>query len=361
MIAGEPRKSRGWGLVRAIIFAGIILFVLSMGSVGMRPTYGQAMREVREVPSDCRSILPSGTAGTLQPWQVFVKLEHCDRIKRLRRLSLALPPEKRPIFYEGFVPASRLPREFGVDVPVLRVVFPDHVFFDTALARLREEARPVTEIVSQSLQNEPPDVALFVAGHADARGSRPYNEALSIDRSHAIADDIYRRGVALATIWRVGFGEDMPLVSGSSSYALDRNRRIEFLFAARPEAIGQWLADQQLDEICSGADRQETQRCRNGLELAPNYDIVEAGPPKHAKRVAPRLTNQPTPVDPHSRHPKSKASLKAPGRVAVEPSGRGTTGIRVSSESLIGTTPSGARRIRIDPRNRRVPPVRVDL
>lgn len=347
--------------MKARIVTTLTVALMNPGFVFAPPANAQAMREIREIPSDCRSVLPPGTAGTLQRWQVFVQLEHCDRIKRLQRLSQVLPPEKRPLFYEGIVPASRLPRAFGVDIPVLRVVFPDRVFFDTALTQLREEAGPVTAIVSQSLQNEPPDVALFVAGHADARGTRPYNEALSVDRAHSIAEAIYRRGVALATIWRVGFGEDMPLVSGSSTYALDRNRRIEFLFAARPEAIGQWLADQQLDELCSGPDRQTTEKCRSSLDFAPGYDAVEEGPPKRLQPVEARRPNPRAPVRPRGHHNSVGTSIPTIQPIPVQPVGRGTTAIRVSSESLIGTTPSGARRIRIDPRNRRVPPVRVDL
>lgn len=261
----------------------------------------------------------------------------------------------------GIVPSSRLPAEFGVDVPVLRVVFPDHVFFDTAMAALRDEAQPLVGIVSQSLRNEPLDVAMFVAGHADARGARPYNENLSIERANTIAESIYRQGVAVSTIWRIGFGEDMPLFSGRTSFALDRNRRIEFLFAARPEAIGQWLADQQLDELCRGATRAETEKCKAELNFAAGYDVIEVGPPKSKKQVD--LPRKPGPVS--TGRSKKSASGVAPTRkprTAVAPvTGAEAASVRVSSESLIGATPRGSRKIRIDPRNRRIPPVRVDL
>lgn len=104
--------------------------------------------------------------------------------------------------------------EFGADVPVLRVVFPERTFFDTADVMLRPEAEQLAAIVAESLRNKPPDVAMFVAGHADLRGERLYNERLSIDRADAIARRIFAAGVASISIWRVGCGEDMPLVAG---------------------------------------------------------------------------------------------------------------------------------------------------
>ena len=283
----------------------------------------------------------------MQPWQAFVRMEHCDRIKRLMRLSADLPPNRRPIFFEGIVPADRLPPGFGVDIPVLRVVFPDHVFFDTAESRLRPEAEPLVGIVAESLRREPPDVALFVAGHADKRGEDRYNRALSIDRANTLAEAIFERGIAYSSIWRIGFGEDMPLVPGDDQASLDQNRRIEFLFAAKPEAVGIWMADQQLSELCQARDRREAERCQTQLTLRRDYEAVEIV--RHPAIM----------VDPHS--PPSRRVRPDRSRGSVSPPPQARAGVQPANTGPVTVTPIASRRIRIDPVLRKATPVRLDL
>lgn len=310
--------------------------------------HGQAMTQVRTVPADCRDLRKGSGTGGVQPWQAFVRMEHCDRIKRLVRLSADLPPNRRPIFYEGIVPADRLPAEFDVDLPVLRVVFPDHVFFDTAQSRLRPEADPLVAIIAESLRREPPDVALFVAGHADRRGDSTYNEALSIDRANVLAGAIFAQGIASSSIWRIGFGEDMPLMDSDDEASLDRNRRIEFLFASKPEAVGVWMADQQLSELCQARSRTEAEGCKARLVLKHDYEAVEI------------VRRPPVRVDPDRRQ-KPRLPPARPQRGSVSPSGTATASVRPAGGGPVSIMPTPSRRIRIDPILRRATPVRVNF
>ena len=311
----------------------------------------QAMREVIELPRDCAQFIPPQARGTLQPWQVFVRLEHCDRMKRLRRLSEVLPADQRPRFYEGVIPASRLPREFGTDMPVLRVVFPDRTFFDTGRANLRPEARHVASIVAESLRREPPDVAMFVAGHADSRGSDEANEALSQNRADAVARTIYRLGVNFTSIWRIGFGEDMPLHNGESDPDHARNRRVEFLFSAKPEAVGIWLADQQFDELCQSSSMADSASCSDKLAFRAGYD---------AEVVNPRGT--PLVLPPAPKVPPVKVQPVGRGRTVVGPQGpirRPVTPLTPQVRAQL--IPANVRKIRIDPVNPDSKPVTVIL
>jgi outer membrane protein OmpA-like peptidoglycan-associated protein len=315
-----------------------LLVGLIAGAAG-QTAQAQAMREVVYLPADCRSLLPQSMRGSVQPWQRFVTMEHCDRIKRLMRLSAILPPEEQPRFYEGVVPANRLPSDFGTDVPVLRVVFPERTFFDTGGTVLRPEVDPVLSIVAESLRKEPPDASLFVAGHADARGARPLNERLSIERADALARAIFLQGVNFSSIWRVGFGSDMALVWGSTPYAWDRNRRVEFLFAAKPEAVATWLADQQLDGLCAARTAQDVADCKARLDLKRDYTAVEIN------KTAPIAVQQ---------APRVRAQVMAskPAPVAADPGHK---------TALIEVDPVGSRRIHIDPVARQVTPVHVNL
>lgn len=302
----------------------------------------QEMQEISQLPSDCRSVLPPSMVGTVQSWQAFTKLEHCDRMKRLRRLSQALPFDQQPRFYETIVPAWRLPPEFGADMPVLRVVFPERSFFDTAEATLKPEADEIIGIMADSLRREPMDIALFVAGHTDKRGGESYNDALSIDRADGVARAIYRRGVNFSTIWRIGFGEDMPLFGGDTAADYGRNRRIEFLFASRPEVVAAWLADQQSGDLCQAANSREASACKAALQFRDDYiaERVTANEPKRPERRLSPAVKKKAPVNPKVK-PKRTSQPTASRSVEI--------------------IPKGAQRIRIDPVNRRSIPVRVDL
>ena len=315
------------------------------------PASAEVMREVVELPTDCADALPLQIRGTLQPWQVFVRLEHCDRMKHLSNLSAMLPPDQRPRFYEGVVPASRLPSEFGIDLPVLRVVFPERTFFNTGSAALRPEADQIARIITGLLRKTAPDVAVFVAGHADFRGESAANDVLSERRATAVARQILASGVTTFQIWRIGFGEDMPLYGGMSDYDLAMNRRVEFLFAAKPEAVGIWLADQQSEELCQSSDTDQLEVCRRNLAFRSGYDAEVVNP------FGPKIKGlQPVVAVPLARiRPTGqRASRLGLGQARSKP-------VELAPQARSQVIPSNTRKIRIDPVNPDSKPVTVIL
>lgn len=338
----------GTGFIRPVwtaLLAGVLL------SLSWAPAAAQVMYEVTELPQDCTDYLPPQIRGTSQPWQVYVRLEHCDRMKNLRELSAILPPDQRPRFYEGMVPAARLPSDFGTDLPVLRVVFPERTFFNTGSAALRPEADQIARLVTSLLLKTAPDVAFFVAGHADMRGESAANEILSERRAAAVAQQIRNSGVATFRIWRIGFGEDMPLYGGTSDYDLAMNRRVEFLFAARPEAVAIWLADQQSEELCQSADADLREECRRTLAFREGYDAEVVNP------AGPKLTG----LDPVAAVPKARVR---PTGARASRLGLGQTkakAVAVSAQARSQVIPSNTRKIRIDPVNPDSKPVTVIL
>lgn len=251
------------------------LFIVIAGILALATGPARAEQMRRAVaPADCLQYLEYISASGIMDWRDMVEVEHCDRIKRLERISeLSLGAE--PQFFDANIAANRLPPNVGVRIPLLRVVFPERVFFDTDSSELRPEAWEVARIIAENLQSEPPDVVVFVAGHADERGDRAYNENLSIDRANALAEAILGYGVNVASVWRIGFGEDLPLVAGSTDYAYGQNRRIEFIFAARPEPVAVWMADQQIDMLCQGKTSRETAKCKKQLDFKKGYEAVE--------------------------------------------------------------------------------------
>lgn len=130
---------------------------------------------------------------------------------------------------------------FNSDMPVLRIVFPERVFFDTDKWNVRQEGGPVLDLVASSLRQQVGQVALFVAGHTDSRASEKYNLDLSIRRADSVARGLVAKGVGTAAIWRVGFGKAIPIRPNNSPQNMAFNRRVEFLVARQATIIAAWV------------------------------------------------------------------------------------------------------------------------
>lgn len=231
--------------------------------------------EIDPFEVDCSSLIRSDEL--VQSWEETVELENCDRIQRLARIARVTSPGSAPRFYVDRIVAGKIP-DISVEVPVVRVVFPQRVFFDTAAHDIRPEGLEVVRIVVEALKYDPPDAAIFVAGHTDPRGGRDFNQSLSVDRANAIAEAIRDSGVRTGKIWRVGFGPDMPLVPNTGEESWGYNRRVEFLFAAKELAIGVWLAETQLENLCSADSVADSDACKRTLNFRNQYDAVEVRP-----------------------------------------------------------------------------------
>lgn len=186
---------------------------------------------------------PSASTSSTQPffdWRETVRLEHVDRMRRFERLA-AQGLIGSPAFYEALISKQDL-KAFGLDIPVLRIVFPQRVFFDTDKSEIRPEGNQVVDIVAADLRKDVPDVAVFIAGHTDSRGSDEYNYALSVRRADAVARALFSRGIGNSSLWRVGFGKAVPIKPNTTPDNMAQNRRVEFLFAAKADAIAVWLS-----------------------------------------------------------------------------------------------------------------------
>lgn len=215
-------------------------------------------------------------------WPETVQMEHDDRLRRLRSLAArSLGAAPRIETYR--IDRSALPRSIPVDIPVSRWVFDQRVFFDTDSDVLRPEGQAVIDVVAQVLRGEAADTAVFVAGHTDSRAYDGYNYALSVRRARSVALALHARRVRQAQIWQVGFGEAVPLAPNTSDEGMARNRRVEFLFARKAEAVGLWLSRQR-DLVCSGASAAQRQVCLAAFERLPG---VVATPVQQAAPAAP--------------------------------------------------------------------------
>lgn len=189
-----------------------------------------------------------------------VELEHADRRRRLLRLSDALGVDAPQFFDYAIAPAEHGLKDYPGPIPLLRVVFQEKVFFDFAQDMVRPEAETALKIVSQSLALDPPDVAIFIAGHTDAIGSESYNRALGLRRARAVAAKLIGMGANGAQMYDISFGKMVPVASNETAEGRARNRRVEFLFGARPAAVAAWLVRQETAP-CADTGTRALQAC----------------------------------------------------------------------------------------------------
>ena len=74
-----------------------------------------------------------------------------------------------------------------------------------------------------------PNKQVRLEGHADERGSREYNVALSLDRAIAAERVLNLKG-ANANTRTIPYGEEMPVVLGHDESAWNKNRRVEIVY-----------------------------------------------------------------------------------------------------------------------------------
>lgn len=100
----------------------------------------------------------------------------------------------------------------------------DKVFFETDRYDLTPEARNVLEGQANWL-NQYSNLNVSVGGHADERGTREYNLALSERRANSVKNYLIALGVDPRRINTVGFGKERPAVPASSPTGWAQNRR----------------------------------------------------------------------------------------------------------------------------------------
>ena len=273
-------------------------------------------------------------------WPETVEMEHEDRVRRLSGLALRrLGTVPRIVTYR--VERASLPRSIPVDIPISRWVFDQRVFFDTDSDVLRPEGQAVIDVVAEALRGEAADTAVFVAGHTDSRGSDDYNYALSVRRARSVAQSLHARKVRQAQVWEVGFGEAIPLAPNTSDAGLARNRRVEFLFGRKAEAVSLWLSRQR-SLVCAGASDAQRQVCLEAFDRLPGVvanpverKVVTVEPPSLPPRTgvrAPVVIEDRTFVPLETRRtvtlpqPSPPADVAPPDipRTAVEPPPKAT-------------------------------------
>ena len=111
----------------------------------------------------------------------------------------------------------------------------DLVYFETNLATLKVESHTLLDGVAKTLIEHPELLLVRVEGHTDDRGDAAFNKDLSQRRAEEVVNYLVNKGVERSRLEAEGFGEEKPLVEGTTDEARSQNRRVDFYVVKRSD------------------------------------------------------------------------------------------------------------------------------
>ncbi len=103
------------------------------------------------------------------------------------------------------------------------------IYFDYDKAAIRPEFMVVINTHAK-LAAKYPQLRMRLEGHADERGSREYNVALSENRAKSVKRIMGTQGARASQIRTIGYGEEVPIVAGKGERSWQKNRRVEIKY-----------------------------------------------------------------------------------------------------------------------------------
>ena len=103
------------------------------------------------------------------------------------------------------------------------------IYFDYDKAAIRPEYMILINTHAKLLAKYP-NLKMRLEGHADERGSREYNVALSAARSQSVKNIMIAQGPSGDQMRTIGFGEEVPIVRGHNASSWQKNRRVEIKY-----------------------------------------------------------------------------------------------------------------------------------
>lgn len=176
-----------------------------------------------------KAVLDVGNAGMfpVEAWgEALTELSSFgrDAITLIAGVRLSLPIQERQVDVVSVSQAA--PRR---DVRV--VLDSKKVFFKTSSAKIRPEIAQALAKVSGHLAKNPGDWdSIEVAGHADSRGPKEYNDRLSMRRALSVKKELLADSIDQQRVSVEAFGYTKPVDSTNSSSAWKKNRRVELTF-----------------------------------------------------------------------------------------------------------------------------------
>ena len=124
----------------------------------------------------------------------------------------------------GIPPSPR--GDFNPETSDYQTLASDTIYFDFDKSTIGGDERGKLDQVSEWFKANPGH-SLFLAGHADKRGTPEYNRALGERRALAVREYLVGLGLPAAALYTNSYGSDRPAVDGDTEEAYAKNRRVE--------------------------------------------------------------------------------------------------------------------------------------
>ncbi len=112
-----------------------------------------------------------------------------------------------------------------------KIVILDKVFFDTGKATIQSKSNFLLDQVATIVRTHREIAKVRIEGHTDDQGADDTNMTLSQERADAVRAYLVSKGIDMARLDAVGYGESRPSAEGKTSSAREQNRRVEFVIA----------------------------------------------------------------------------------------------------------------------------------
>ncbi|PID45948.1 MAG: peptidoglycan-associated lipoprotein [Proteobacteria bacterium] len=106
------------------------------------------------------------------------------------------------------------------------------IYFAYDQSTIEPEYFEILDAHSELLASNP-NLTVRLEGHADERGSREYNVALSERRAKSVEQFMDLKGVGAEQTQTVAYGEEDPIDPGHNEAAWSKNRRVEIKYIGR--------------------------------------------------------------------------------------------------------------------------------
>jgi outer membrane protein OmpA-like peptidoglycan-associated protein len=127
----------------------------------------------------------------------------------------------------GIPPGPRPGGNFNPDTDVnYETLDADTIYFAFDSSTIPGQERGKLGQISDWMKANPGH-SLFLAGHADKRGTPEYNRALGERRALAVREYLVGLGLPAESLYTNSYGADRPAVDGDSEEAYAKNRRVQ--------------------------------------------------------------------------------------------------------------------------------------
>jgi peptidoglycan-associated lipoprotein len=138
-------------------------------------------------------------------------------------LAACASTSQTPTAAPAAAPPVAAPAPAKAAMPSARVA---HFAFDSSA--VDDDARRMMRAYADYLAANP-NAKVRLEGHADERGTKPYNKELGARRAQAMAKTLSTMGINGNRVAVASYGEDRPAVAGRDEQSWAQNRRVEVI------------------------------------------------------------------------------------------------------------------------------------